>query len=252
MTSIEKERKQTNFSALLGQIRQQTELNKTIFFTDQDDWDVYGDSLKHYEETFAPILKPETILGFIKQRPFPTIVDIMAPSATIAGFFKKIPEKSDKLGIAVSLLDRRSPYAKNRDRELNIKQLSGNIMSGSCWKKIDNELGGKKADLIMERAEGGLWCLPKNENFYLSLLNNAWNLLCENNGMLLFQVPSYIVLKRASVHVEGWLNILKKQGLNFSYSNNKHSDNDQEAWLDRGVLKIIKTPDSPKKLPLLR
>lgn len=250
------ERKHAN-PAVSKLVRLQLEGNKTNHFTLKDDWDIYGDrGIDSYEDTFVPVLGDETIVNFVGNKKSPVVLDVMGPASVVADLFIKIPDKLTKLGFAISLLDRKPEDEKRDEEELGVKQFSGNVLFGfaGILKKIEDELGGRRIDLIMERAVGGLGVFPKNEDLYLMVLNKVWSLLSEDNGMLLFQVPSYLDLKQKSVRIEEWVNLLKENNLNVAYYNNKHSDDHAgwNRWIDRGVLKIVKTPDSPKKLPFLK
>ena len=251
MAVLEKEGKQVDLHNLSGKILKQIRYNRTMISTSEDIWDIYGDNSSQYERTFARVLEDETILNFIKQKRSPIIIDIMGPSFALRDFFQEVPDKS-KLGIALSLLDKRTVEEKNKDQKSGIKQFAGNIMRRGFWRGIKAELGERKADLIMERAMGGLDCLPKDEHMYSMLLSKAWNLLNEQNGMLLFQVTSYVDLKENSVRIEEWINLLKVNNLNVKYHSNKYGNTDAFCRVDRGVIKIIKTPDSLKELPFLR
>lgn len=113
----------------------------------------------------------------------------MGPSDTIASLFEKLPEDKSKIGIAVTLGERRDLKQTERDTRLGIVQIAGDITKPSTWEQIESRLYGRKADLIMERAVGGFSDIPDNEKLYAILVNKAWKLLNDQNGMLLAQVP---------------------------------------------------------------
>lgn len=210
---------------------------------------VVNSSIEDYEKNFRKLLRnnifdrPKHIIDLIKQKPSPVVIDLMAPSGTLASLFEKVADKP-KFGLAVSLFDSRNDSQKERDEKLGIKQLSGDIMLSRTWDKIENLLGGRKADLIMERAYGG-FTLVMDERLYAMLLNKAWKLLSDNNGTLLIQVPSGFT-ERDNVNRKRWINNLKKIDLNHRVD--WHTGN-------RGAIKnikLVKTPDSPKELPFLK
>lgn len=237
-------------------IRKASASNKAIAENKEKDfrsvWGLYNSTVEDYERrNFRNLLgrdllfRRKHIVDFIKQRTDPVVIDLMAPSGTLESLFEKIRDKP-KFGLAVSLSDSRSDSQKAKDEKLGIKQLEGDIMLSQTWDEIKHLLNGRKADVIMERAEDGLNYLPRNERLYAILLNKAWKLLSDNNGMLLIQCPDSMV---KSVNLKKWIECLNKVGINCK-SNQIYGHRGYKGFI--GHLKIVKTPNSPKELPFLR
>lgn len=207
-------------------------LNVRSRFRRDISWSTYGSLVRSYESTFVEVLGDRKLADLLRQKPHPTVIDLMAPSDTLADLFVQLPQ-SGKLGIVLSLEDLRSDSTKERDEALGIKQVSGDITRPGIWKDLRLELKGRKADLIMERAMGGLNNLPKDKRFYSYALANLWNMLDTNGGILLLQTP--LVKLRLDGEVLAWVNLLKSQGIIAEFYDE--------------CLKLVRTPESPRDLP---
>lgn len=168
----------------------------------------------------------------------------MASSGTILTLFVKVPDKN-KFGLAVSLEDKRDRIRRWIDRLNNIKQFEGDIMLSSTWRNIDKIMQGRKADLIMERAFSGLNTIPINPRLYAILINKAWKILSDREGVMLLQVPSERDLLAAGIYIQDSVNNLKADGVNAEYFKS-------DVSTARSVLKLIKSAGSPEKLPFLK
>lgn len=235
MTVIERKR-----SPLLSVIGRQKEDNRKKIDLRLDKWDIYGSGGKYpnmsgveqYEECFEEILGGTSITEFVRKREAPVVVDLMAPSDIVAELLGKIAGPG-KLGLAVSFLDIRTAEQKERDRQLNVHQIGGDIMQSTTWKQIRNTLNGRKADLIMERALGGHSGIPVDERFYLIILNRIWNLLSDQNGMF---IGEFVPWLSKSDNVEPlWIEQAQRNGVDIS-------------CLKYDLVKVIKTPSSPEDL----
>lgn len=222
--------------SLTREIRKRVYLNQ-----DGDDggrWSIYGfTDIKNYESDFSKVLNGSTIHDLLKNRQFPVVIDLMAPSGVLATLFERFPDRQ-KLGLAISLSDLRNYEEKERDERLNVKQIRGDLIRSSTWDEIEEKLQGRKAGLIMERALGGLHCIPSNSRFYAMLLNKAWSLLSKNNGVLIAQIPIKFETETGK-WISGIINA-----------------NNIDASIDRVgvstelmVIKLVKTPNSPEQLP---
>lgn len=203
---------------------------------DQTQWTFYGSPLKEYEETFKGVLPDTSIISFVLGKTSPVVLDFMSPSKALRDLFRKVQDE-DKVGIAISLSDRRSRKIKKADERLGIHQVAGNVIRSSTWDEIDSKLKNRKADLIMERGELGLIYIPPHPKFYAIMVNKMWNLLSSYSGMLLLQVPY-------SDAVISWVDYLNSQNIKayFSFSGGS------------GLfpsLRIDKNLNSPSKLPFL-
>lgn len=222
--------------SLTGQLRKQISLNQDRGDRKSfggDKWHAYGTDIESYEISFREVLNGSTILDLLKDRPFPVVIDLMGPSKAVSTLFKKFPDKQ-KLGLAVSLSDLRSGRQKERDEKLNVIQIAGDIMRSSTWNEIERKLQGHKADLIIERARAGLNYLPSDPRLFAMLLNKAWRLLSRENGILMAQIPGEL-----RSQAKTWADSIR---------NNSKIDLSGNPRVI-SCLKIVKTPNSPEKLP---
>lgn len=206
-----------------------------------DRWISYDSDISNYEHGFEPVLKEgEHILDFVKNKPYPVVIDFLASSAALANLFEALPDKP-KYGLSVSLEDERDDAQKQRDNQFNIHHITGDITRSSTWKVINKELNGRKADLIIERGGGALYNIPINTKLYGILMDKAWKLLSNQYGVMLIQTPNRVQASLANIPINEWLNTLRKTSIQVSYSGPTYASNE--------ALKIIKTPDSPQALP---
>lgn len=140
------------------------------------------------------------------------------------------------LGIAVSFRDKRGEKKKLRDKFLNIHQVKGDVMDSKTWRDVDKELGGRKADLIMERAAGGFSATPNDPIFYAAILVKIWKLLSDDGGMFVGEIYNSGFTERFSNQIANYLR-----------------RNNIDILIKNKVVRIIKTPSSPKDIgPILR
>lgn len=104
-------------------------------------WEIYGSHLKDYEDTFMENLGGLKLKDFLGSRMSPVVIDLMAPSDTLAKLFSKsssdsllgkvpfLKNKDDEneerkrkpsLGLAIALEDRRTKKQVQRDNNLNL------------------------------------------------------------------------------------------------------------------------------------
>jgi len=240
--SIETKRRiiKTADEDLVRQLDYQIEENKKSLTLTCDKWPVYGSLIESYEDDFRPVLGSVSISSFVRRRSAPVVIDLMSPSDTLADLFMKFPNKP-KLGIAHSYRDRRDKEKLDRDEKLGIKQVSGDILELETWNEIEETLDGKKADLIIERAIKGKDFITSDIRIHAVLLNKAWKLLSNDNGMLLAEVPHQrfdLLLRDKPITLFDWISFVKKKGVNIDFN-----------W---HVLKLVKTSNSPQNLPFLK
>lgn len=214
--------------SLAREIRERTVLNRKL------DREWYYSDINSYEQTFVEVLGGVSIHELLKNKPFPVVLDLMGSSSAIASSLEQLP--GPKLGVAVSLEDRRNIMRRMSDKMSSVKQIRGDISRSSTWDEIEKHLQGHKADLIIERAGRGVDYLPRNPNFYAILLNKAWSLQNSDNGVLLAQVPDGLEAQAAKM-IDNFKNI-----------------NEMDASIGGSPygflsIKIVKTPNSPIKLP---
>lgn len=199
MVTIERE------LGLLGVIKQKQKENLENLYLPNETWNVYGGReyriksanvperlVSGYEKTLSGILGGMNLVDLISEKQNPVVIDLMGPSDMLADLSAKNEIRNKRtlgiLGIAVSFRDVRSETLRERDESLNIFQIEGDLMDNRTWKKIEERLGGRKADLIIERAAAGLNCIPRDPIFYAAVLEKIWKLLCNQNGAFVGEV----------------------------------------------------------------
>lgn len=97
-------------------------------------------------------------------------------------------------GLAVSLSDMRDDEGKRFDEEHNISHLSGDALSKGVWRNMHSWLekkgaGENKFDVIICRPLGGMFGLPDFNSVHFFVLQNMYQLLSRDYGLLMTQVP---------------------------------------------------------------
>jgi len=143
------------------------------------------------------------------------------------------PRKIKGAGIAVCYEDKRNLKKIRIAERMGIAQIIGDIRQKRTWKKITEELAGRKAHLILERAWGGLHCLPRHPLYYVYVMNCLWDMLDEN-GTAVLQVPTICADNDFNV-TEKWIKYLNREGFQVLYNGD--------------VLYLKKTSNAPEYLP---
>ncbi|MFA5135849.1 MAG: hypothetical protein WC489_00470 [Patescibacteria group bacterium] len=99
------------------------------------------------------------------------------------------------------------------DKNMGLVYVSGNLRSNETWTKIEDQLGQRKAHLIIERAHGGLSYIPIRPSFLKIAMAKMWNMLDENNGLLLLQTPPFDVLTYRGIEIEPWIQKVRNTGI---------------------------------------
>jgi hypothetical protein len=197
-------------------------------------WGAYRSNIAEYEKTFGGVLNGQRMGDLLKGKKNPVLIDIMSLSEALATLLRQFDGK-EKFGLAISLEDLRTDEEKWRDAKRNIVQISGDILETSTWKRIEEQLQGRKADLIMERGHDGFSCMPRDSRLYASFLNKAWGLLKKEGGIFIAEVP-YGFKDQAKKMVDGF----RVNGIETS---------EGEAMDLFPSIKIVRAPNSPEKLP---
>ncbi len=197
-------------------------------------WGMYDSAIESYQKSFQGVLEGIDIISWTQSKNTLTVIDLMSSTEAIASIFESASWDKHRLGLAVSLEDARSDLQKERDKGLNVEKLDGDIVLPSTWKKIKKKLKGHRADLIMERAVGGIDTLPKDFGFYEFIISKTWEMLNEN-GMLLLQAPGFG--RWGGFKISRWAKSLRRNNINVVFDH------------DNYAIKLVKTPDSPGKLP---
>lgn len=221
-----------------GKIKRQIALNQKRGDRESyygGEWGEYGSGIASYEWALKGVLTGY-LSDLLEDKKDPIVLDLMGTSKALSELSEQLPNKLN-LGIAISLEDLRSANEKKKDASVNVVQMAGDILESSTWNRIEEQLQGRKADLIMERALDGFNCLPNDPRPFAVLLNNAWNLLSDNNGVIIFGVPDNF-----SSQAEKMVNKFKN---NYKMDTLGGRDGDDAHY----YIKIVKTPNSPKNLP---
>jgi hypothetical protein len=201
-------------------------------------WGTYNLPIKSYEATFRQVLGSRAIVDLIRGKQAPVVVDLMASSAALADLYNGLQHLPDKRGIALGLTDMRSPAQKRRDSALGIMQLTGDLMLDPTWQELHRAVGVRGADLVLQRAEGGLDCLPPHRHYMAYAMNRVWNMTNADGGTILMQIPGAGRLLRWGIDLESWVENMRHAGANVSYN----------PMAFPGLL-ITRTPAAPAQIP---
>ena len=227
-----------NLLEITGQYKQDN--SKSTKNGTHESWTVYERSFSDYLEDFYQVVNGKLLIEHLQSLEKPTVVDLCSGPGAIKDLFYSLDQKN-KLGVAVGLTDMRNDREIARDFSNGIQCVSGDLVDTKTWAKLRKTLNGRKADLVVESAVAGLWRFPQNKKFYAIALNRAWSLLSENNGTLLAEVPESGVLGEAGIDMPRWKGLLKDRDFDFAYEFDSGS----------GFLRLKRSIDSPKNLPLL-
>lgn len=198
----------------------------------------YEAPITNYEGDFNELLNGNTFSSILLSRSSPVVLDLLSPTNTLADLFSKLhPLIPQKTGISVCFNDFRNEQTKQRDNELGITLIAGDIGLSKTWRRIRKALQGKSVDLIIERGWGGLDTIPQDAFFFLSSTQRLWNMLSPDNGKMFLQLPTLQVSPEFAISIGKWVHIAQKEGIQASV--------DTHQW----HLSITKTPSSPKFLP---
>lgn len=211
------------------------ELSAAHLDGDGESWGTYSSRLPSYENTFRHLLRGGSIPALLSGRTEPLVLDMMASSEALADLLRQLSQPG-KRGIAVSLADGRTEDKKQRDTVLGITQIAGDLTTATTWRSLEAEMAGRKADLILERAIGGLDVLPVHSAYYRYAMSKLWGMLSPEKGILLMEVPFY-ALESVGIVLEHWTQDLRNNNVFAEFEN------------DTSTLCLIRTPDSPLLLP---
>lgn len=156
-------------------------------------WGQNGNGYKIYEHSFKPVLQDETLPGLIAGNPNPVVVDLMGPSTMLYTLFKDLPSEVHPTGFSLALTDlRKNQKSKDKDTELNITHVTGDIHFRKTWQtlfeEMEKRLGDKKADLVVSRALGGLSQIAVDEDINAIIMDRIWKITADG-GVIILQLP---------------------------------------------------------------
>lgn len=166
-------------------------------------WCIYGKGLDDYMLTFSSVCKLPDLYAFLQGRGEMGrgvyALDFMGEGTAIRDLGGRISG-----GAFVTLTDRRPAEKRVHDKEHNINPIIGDVFLRDTWRRIDQivkEFGG--FDLIFCRPEGGLNTLLESIQPHMLVFEKLLQLLKEDGGMLLSQIPNAItrwILEAAVSH----------------------------------------------------
>lgn len=213
------------------------------------EWGHIHSKVASYEESFKSVLEGRTIPSLIRNRPSPVVMDLMAPPATVHELLQDFPGGR---GLAVSLPDhslRDEPQeVKDAYNAAHVTWLPGDLTRLSTWGGIARWLNGQRADLIMERASGGLEWIPNKKLLFGFMFNEAWSMLSPQGGTMLVEIPRADNLLRMGVDIEKQVKLLKDRGMDVSFDPGGTRNILPYPTPENGKLRIVKTPDSPENI----
>jgi hypothetical protein len=134
--------------------------------------------------------------------------------------FKQLPEGVHPSGYSVALTDiRESQQSKDKDTELGITHVVGDLHQSKTWAELEKEMAGKKAKLVVSRSLGGVNQIIPDQTLHLILLRKIWRLTADG-GVILLQLPhEYYQGKPFDTKAVEFLDALKEQGAEVRYAN---------------------------------
>lgn len=208
------------------------------------DWPVYDSPIAYYDSSFAKVLNGVRIADLIRDKKSPVVLDLMASTSALTTLFEQLPY-GDKFGLAVSLEDKGKEQRRLTNQEMGISHIVGDLNKPVTWDRIKQKLGGRKADLIMQRAGAGLQRIPVDIEGYKSLLQDLWDFLAPSRGIMLMQTPSRKSLRHNWIPINRWVKLLEQNGVGVCYIP------EADSLGLNGIIRIDRTPDSPSELPFI-
>ncbi|MBI2410791.1 MAG: hypothetical protein HYV32_02790 [Candidatus Kerfeldbacteria bacterium] len=205
-------------------------------------WGIYGEGKFSYTQTFEKLLDGRSLDDLIREKREKTDTVV---ALDLMGEGQVLREVDIDAGLAVTLVDRRSSEKKQIDMEKDIDMITDNVVYKSTWRQIEGWVARstkkRGLDFIFCRPIGGIYTLPKDDmDLYYYLVQQMWNMLSPENGMILSQAPLYI-------HRNG----RTRQDLLAPWFNTLMETVHCRIADDRLSFQLIKTPDAPALLPTL-
>jgi hypothetical protein len=205
-------------------------------------WDTFGSRIEDYWSEFEIVLQNRDVLADLKAASDPVVIDLLSSTVAVSTLFRDLPQEH-KLGIAVGRSDKRSRRQQAKEARLGIHQIAGDITHPKTWQEIEKILAGRKANLIIERGLGAVSLyMPRHRDFYGIVAQKAWDLLSRDNGSVLAHLPEPSILAEDGADMPKWRRLLDLTGIDYSYD---------LSTSFTPILRLLKTHDSPERLPLV-
>jgi len=212
-------------------------------------WYIFGENFDSYLDDFSKADKDKKLpqlISKIAAKPKPVIIDLMAPTNTLADFSDKNRNYKIMKALAVGYGDTRHETVKKVDEMLGINYISTDLSNIQNFNKISEWLGSDRADLIMERGYGGLSHVPTNLDYQYRVIHKIWEMLSPDGGLTLLQLPSISDLHANDIHIGVWIKNVKQSGIYCQYLPSYAS---KDAGVNYGILALQKNSPA-EKLPL--
>ena len=204
-------------------------------------WMHIDNDLEHYFADLGVCIPYEDVIRELHCVSSPRVIDVMATPAALRSLFYRLGNPEAK-GLALSYEEGRSVEEIQRDTEVGISQLAGDINSPSIHKEIRRWLGKDKAHLILSRSVAGLENVPHTRWYLNLLLQRSWSYLSPQNGLLLIQTPNKKQLQAVGILVDEWLKALDTNGIE------AHFEGEHTLSVDSmiaGILMLRKKQEMP-------
>ncbi len=148
-------------------------------------WKHYGRKAFQYDDELG--LPELTLQRFVEQRRkkgiTPYVLDVGADPSAIRSLVAP--------GIAVGMYDGRSSEQKEDDAAKNIHMVEGDVLLPSTWGRVQEVMRQQEIhtgfSLVMSAADGGLQYITENPNVHGYILQQMWDVLSHDGGMLVAQ-----------------------------------------------------------------
>lgn len=207
-------------------------------------WGYYNELPASYEESFGKVLGGKNLKDLVDttKHPNPVIIDLMAPPRTVSLLISQIGAGR---GLSTALPD----YLDDSHiiTSDGVTWLPGDITKSDTWRGVEKWLDGQKAQLIMERAMGGLDFIPKDKRFLSVLFHNAWKNLDSGDGVLLFELPRNNELVKVGIDIPKWVRAVKDIGYDITYD--PGDPQDTRTMHQTGKILLKRNLNSSETLP---
>lgn len=119
--------------------------------------------------------------------------------------------------------------------------IAGDLTVPETYRALEEKLGGRKANFIVERMVRGLNYVPFLEPARMAEILGKWYELLDTDGILLLEIPSLLRPLQ-----EAWVAHLRRIAPETLEVSSVHEKNGED-----GLLLIRKLPGAPESLPLL-
>jgi hypothetical protein len=242
----------TSRAHLLRQLREISSQRKQMPGTFGVSYGIDGSKIEDYDIEFRSVMRGAGLVALVRGTDAPVVVDLMASPSTLADLFQMAGVVG---GIGIAVNYQHYPSV-SYDWQTRITDIHGDIALKKTWRWINLALRGRKADLVLERAIGGMENIPWDPVFYGTMLRRAWQLLNPDGGTLLFQAPPTRSLRRMGVSglVPLWMSQLNENNISAAYHSSMFGNRYQGSQYDGSqmVFRLTRRPESPDILPLDR